>query len=61
VYTASRERTSDPWSAPVNVGPNVNTLGKETRASLSGDGKRLHFGRDGDICVSARLKHATKD
>ena len=54
VYTAHRARTSDPWSAPINVGPNVNTAGNETRSSLSRDGKRLHFGRDGDIYVSTR-------
>jgi hypothetical protein len=56
VYSASRRRTSDPWSTPVNLGPNVNTAGNETRSSLSGDGKRLHFGRDGDIYVSARTR-----
>lgn len=55
VYTATRHRTSDPWSTPVNVGSNVNTAGNETRSSISRDGKRLHFGRDGDIYVSARL------
>ncbi len=54
VYTAHRARTSDPWSAPINVGANVNTAGNETRSSLSSDGKRLHFGRDGDIYVSTR-------
>jgi hypothetical protein len=42
------------WSTPVNLGGNVNTLGNETRASLSGDGHRLHFGRDGDVYVSER-------
>lgn len=52
VYTASRASTSDPWSAPVNVGTNVNTAAGETRPSLSGDGKRLHFGRLGDVWVS---------
>ena len=56
VYTASRESTADPWSAPVNLGPNVNTGGSETRASLSWDGTRLHFGRDGDIQVSTRSR-----
>jgi len=56
IYSASRRRTSDPWSAPVNLGPNVNTAGNETRSSLSGDGKRLHFGRDGEIYVSSRTK-----
>lgn len=56
VYTASRASTNDPWSGLVKVGPNVNTAGNETRASLSGDGERLHFGRDGEIYVSIRNK-----
>jgi WD40-like Beta Propeller Repeat len=43
-----------PWSAPTNLGPNVNTGGSETRASLSWDGRRLYFGRDGDIYSSTR-------
>ena len=54
VYTATRSSTADPWSTPVNLGGNVNTGGNETRASLSGDGHRLHFGRDGDVYVSTR-------
>ena len=44
------------WSAPVNAGANVNTAGNETRATLSFDGLRLHFGRDGDIFVSHRQR-----
>lgn len=54
VYSATRASTNDPWSAPVNLGTAVNTSGNETRASLSWDGRRLHFGRDGDIFVSVR-------
>jgi len=54
VYTSSRASTAEPWSAPVNLGPNVNTAGNETRSSLSWDGHRLHFGRDGEIFVSSR-------
>jgi hypothetical protein len=54
VYVATRASTADPWSGVTNLGPNVNTGGNETRASLSGDGHRLHFGRDGDIFVSTR-------
>lgn len=54
VYTSTRSSTADAWSAPVNVGANVNTAASETRASLSGDGSRLHFGRLGDIWVSTR-------
>jgi hypothetical protein len=45
-----------PWSAPVNVGPDVNTAGNEQRSTLSRDGKRLYFGRDGDIYMSKRKK-----
>jgi hypothetical protein len=54
VYTSTRASTSDPWSAPVNLGGAVNTAGNETRSSLSWDGERLHFGRDGEIYVSTR-------
>lgn len=54
VYRSTRRSTSDPWSPPVNLGASVNTAGNETRASLSWDGRRLHFGRDGDIYVSWR-------
>ena len=41
------------WSKPKNAGPNVNTAGNETRASLSWDGERLYVGR-GDVFVSER-------
>lgn len=54
IYVTTRASTSDAWSSPVNVGPNVNTAAGETRPSLSGDGRRLHFGRLGDIWVSGR-------
>jgi hypothetical protein len=56
IYTSTRARTTDPWSAPVNLGANVNTAGNETRSSLSWDGARLHFGRNGDILVSTRSR-----
>jgi hypothetical protein len=42
------------WSAPRNLGDAVNTAGVEQRATLSADGKRMYFGRDGDIYVSQR-------
>jgi len=45
-----------PWSPPVNVGTAVNTPGVEQRSTLSHDGKRLYFGRDGDIFVSGRVR-----
>jgi hypothetical protein len=42
------------WSAPRNLGENVNKAGVEQRSTLSHDGKRLYFGRDGDIFMSTR-------
>jgi hypothetical protein len=60
IYVATRARTSDPWSAPVNLGSNINTAAAETRASFSLFANRLYFGRtpgpDGgtDIFVSTR-------
>ena len=54
VYTAHRDSTADPWSAPIRLGLGVNTSASESRPSLSGDGERLHFGRLGDIWVSTR-------
>ena len=38
----------------MNLGPSVNTAAGESRPSLSGDGTRLYFGRNGDIYVSQR-------
>ena len=44
IWTATRESTDDPWSAPVPVGA-VNTAAAETRPSLSWDAHTLLFGR----------------
>lgn len=54
VYMAFAWFLPGPWSRPVNVGDGVNKGGNEQRATLSQDGKRLYFGRDGDIYVSER-------
>lgn len=54
VYSATRPNTDVPWSDPVNLGPGINTASSETRASLSWDRERLHFGRDGEIYLSTR-------
>jgi WD40-like Beta Propeller Repeat len=60
VWIATRTRAEDPWSAPVNMGPAVNTAAGETRPSLSRDGGQLLFGRApgpegmSDIFVSTR-------
>lgn len=56
VYASRRNSVKQPWSPPVNLGPNVNTAGSETRSTLSWDGLRLYFGRDGEIFSSKRSK-----
>lgn len=63
IYVATRKNIHSPWSAPKRVeNPFVNTPGSETRATLSGDGTRLYFGRKvnaddpGDVFVSTRNK-----
>lgn len=60
VYTSTRGSVDEPWSAPVNVGPTVNTPANDTRPSLSWDGRQLLFGTapgpegSTDIYVSRR-------
>jgi len=44
IYTATRLSVDDPWSTPINLGPNINTEHAETRPSFSWDGRRLLFG-----------------
>lgn len=43
------ERQNATWSAPRNLGPNVNTDSSEYNPSLSPDGSTLFFGRNGRI------------
>ncbi len=54
VYTSRSWWPTGSWSAPKNLGDAVNTPGVEQRSTLSYDGKRLYFGRDGDIYTSTR-------
>jgi hypothetical protein len=61
IYVSTRQTTTDAWSAPMNLGPAVNTTAAETRPSLSGDRERLHFGRSGDIWVSTRTQITGSD
>ncbi|MGH8060634.1 MAG: hypothetical protein ACREO7_01285 [Pseudoxanthomonas sp.] len=63
IYVATRKSIHSPWSAPKRIeNPFVNTPGSETRATLSGDGTRLYFGRKvnaddpGDVFVSTRSR-----
>ena len=44
LWTSTRASTSDPWSAPTNLGSSVNSSTNDLRASLSWDGATLYFG-----------------
>jgi hypothetical protein len=54
IWSSTRRSVFDGWSTPVNLGPNVNTAGSETRPSLSWHAARLYFGRSGEIYLSTR-------
>jgi hypothetical protein len=62
IWVATRENDGDPWSQPVNLGPNVNTSESESRPSLSWDAEALYFGRapaaggPGNVYVATRSK-----
>jgi WD40-like Beta Propeller Repeat len=64
IYAATRSSVFQPWSTPQLLGPNVNLPAfAQSRASISRDGNRLHFGstranqpgdQGSDIFVSTR-------
>jgi len=63
LWSSTRASTSDAWSAPQNLGPNVNSSANDLRASLSWDGTTLYFGstRGGgegsqDVYLTTRAK-----
>lgn len=43
IWTATRERTSDPWGPPVKLGAHVNSPAIEAVPTLSWDGATLIF------------------
>ncbi len=69
IWSATRASATDPWSAPVNLGPAVNTSLGESRPFLSSDAAQLLFGRSGptgtgeggtgasDIYITTRTKN----
>lgn len=68
IYVATRPDTASPWSTPQRIAnPAINTMGSETRSSLSGDGTRLYFGRKvdgtdpGDVYVATRARIVTQN
>lgn len=68
IYVAIRTHAGAPWGTPQRIDdPAINTTASETRASLSGDGERLHFGRKlgvtdpGDAFVATRSRLRGRD
>jgi Tol biopolymer transport system component len=43
LWVATRARTSDPWSTPVNLGATVNSTQTDARPAISFDGTTLYF------------------
>ena len=43
LWMARRASLSDPWQAPVNLGPVVNGVGEEYQPRIAPDGQRLYF------------------
>jgi WD40-like Beta Propeller Repeat len=62
IWASTRSSIADAWSAPVNLGSNVNSIDSETRPSLSWDAKTLYVGitppagPPGDVYVSTRAR-----
>jgi hypothetical protein len=43
IWVATRQSTSDPWSAPVPLGPTINSTCIDSGPALSWDGTELYF------------------
>lgn len=60
VWTARRSSVDAPWGVASNLGPGINSVVNDTRASLSWDGTVLMFGSGrsggGDIFTATRTK-----
>jgi hypothetical protein len=59
VWAATRPSVDAPWSAPVNLGPTVNTALSESRPSLSANARQLLFGRAGPAGTGEGLTGAS--
>jgi WD40-like Beta Propeller Repeat len=60
IWVSTRSSIREPWSTPVNLGPNVNTGAGESRPSFSRDARTLLLGRapgpegSSDIFITTR-------
>jgi Tol biopolymer transport system component len=46
LWVTTRETISDPWDAPVNLGPTINSSYDDAAPSISADGLTLYFNSD---------------
>lgn len=63
LWTATRETVLDPWSAPVNLGPLVNSIAGDQRPYIPSDRETLYFASnragglgDNDLYVTTRTR-----
>jgi hypothetical protein len=70
LWVSTRESTDDPWGAPVNLGPVVNSPFFDGAPALSRDGTTLYFfserpggfgKRDLYVATRTKLKHEHRD
>jgi len=43
IYMTTRSTISDPWGVPINLGPNVNSSGRDAAPNISADGLAMFF------------------
>lgn len=62
LWSATRERTSDAWSTPVNLGPAVNSAAADGRSTISWDGTTLIFNsnRAGSVDLYQTTRERTR-
>ena len=63
LWTATRESVIDPWSAPVNLGPLVNSSAVDQRPYIASDRRTLYFASnragglgDNDLYITTRTR-----
>jgi len=62
IWVATRDRADDPWGAPVNVGPPVNSAANDFCPTIGRDGHEFYFvsnragGCGGDDIYTTRLR-----
>ena len=66
IWISTRETIDGPWSAPVNLGPTVNSASLEWSQSISADGLELYFssgrpGGSGDLDLWVTTRPTTSD